>query len=90
MIFKTNIHMKDIAEYLQNTYQTYVFKPDCFLNLIEIFKLGDEMMGIHNNPENVLWFEDDGKNVSLMVKTSNQDVLNMAKQARDMLKEFNN
>lgn len=36
MFLKSNIHLKELADFLQENFSKYVFKPDTQLNLIEI------------------------------------------------------
>lgn len=88
MRFKVSIHMKDIYEYLDNTYLNYLFDPDTSLDLIEIFKLGDAYLGEINQPVNVLYFHENDKDISLMYKTDDQDMLDIEKAAKSFLAEF--
>lgn len=86
MFLKSNVHLKELADFLQENFSEYVFKPDTQLNLIEIITAKNAKKGKHES-ENVLAVGDDNK-VRLIFFEHNDDILNIEKQAQTfMLKE---
>lgn len=86
MFLKSNVHLKELADFLQENFNEYVFKPDTSLNLIEIITTKNAKKG-KNESENVLAVGDDGK-VRLVFFEHNDDILSIEKQAQIfMLKE---
>lgn len=86
MFLKSNVHLKELADFLQENFNEYVFKPDTQLNLIEIITAKNAKKGKNEN-ENVLAVGDDNK-VRLIYFEHNDDIINIEKQAQIfMLKE---
>lgn len=86
MFLKSNVHLKELADFLQENFNEYVFKPDTQLNLIEIITTKNAKKGKHES-ENVLAVGDDNK-VRLIYFEHNDDILSIEKQAQIfMLKE---
>ena len=83
MFLKSNVHLKELADFLQENFNEYVFKPDTQLNLIEIITMKNAKKGKHEN-ENVLAVGDDGK-VRLIYFEHNNDILDMEKQAQEFM-----
>lgn len=86
MFLKSDAHLKELVDFLQENFTEYVFKPDTQLNLIEIITRKNAKKGKHEN-ENVLAVGDNGK-IRLIFFEHNDDILNIEKQAQTfMLKE---
>ena len=86
MFLKSNVHLKELTDFLQENFNEYVFKPDTQLNLIEIITMKNAKKGKHES-ENVLAVGDDNK-VRLIYFEHNNNILNIEKQAQIfMLKE---
>ena len=86
MFLKSNVHLKELTDFLQENFNEYVFKPDTSLNLIEIITRKSAKKGKDEN-ENVLAVGDDNK-VRLIFFEHNNRILNIEKQAqRFILKE---
>ena len=86
MFLKSNVHLKELTDFLQENFNEYVFKPDTQLNLIEIVTMKNAKKGKHES-ENVLAVGDDNK-VRLIYFEHNNNILNIEKQAQIfMLKE---
>lgn len=86
MFLKSSVHLKELADFLQENFSEYVFRTDAQLNLIEIITKKNAKKG-KIETENVLVVGDDSK-VSLMYFEHNDDILNIEKQAQTfMLKE---
>lgn len=83
MFLKSNDHLKELNNFLQENFSEYVFKPDTQLNLIEIITMKNAKKGKHEN-ENVLAVGDDGK-VRLIFFEHNDDILDMEKQAQEFM-----
>ena len=80
MFLKSNAHLKDLTNFLQENFSEYVFKPDTQLNLIEIITKKNAKKG-KCEIENVLVVGDDSK-VKLMYFEHNSKILNIEKQAQ--------
>ena len=86
MFLKSNVHLKDLTEFLQKNFNEYVFKPDTSLNLIEIITIENAKKG-RDDPDNILAINDDNE-VALVYFEHNNKILNIEKQAqRFILKE---
>lgn len=85
MRLKSNIHLKELTDFLQEKYPNYVFYPDTSLNLIEIITL-ENAKKRKEDPENVLMINDDNI-VYLMGKDENKTILSMEKQAREFMRK---
>lgn len=85
MRLKSNIHLKELTDFLQEKYPNYVFYPDTSLNLIEIITLKNAKKH-KEDPENVLMINDDNI-VYLMGKDENKTILSMEKQAREFMRK---
>lgn len=83
MFLKSNVHLKELADFLQENFSEYVFNPDAQLNLIEIITMKNAKKGKHES-ENVLAVGDDGK-VRLIYFEHNNDILDMEKQAQGFM-----
>lgn len=83
MFLKSNVHLKELADFLQENFGEYVFKPDTQLNLIEIITTENAKKG-KNKSENVLAVGDDNK-VRLIYFEHNDDILSIEKQAQTFL-----
>lgn len=83
MFLKSNVHLKELADFLQENFSEYVFKPDTQLNLIEIITMKNAKKGKHEN-ENVLAVGDDSK-VRLIFFEHNSKILDIEKQAQDFM-----
>lgn len=80
MFFKSNVHLKELTDFLQENFSEYVFKPDAQLDLIEIITMKNAKKG-KNKSENVLAVGDDNK-VRLIFFEHNNDILSIEKQAQ--------
>lgn len=83
MFLKSNVHLKELADFLQENFSEYVFNPDAQLNLIEIITMKNAKKG-KSESENVLAVGDDGK-VRLIYFERNNDILDMEKQAQGFM-----
>ena len=83
MFLKSNVHLKELADFLQENFNEYVFKPDTQLNLIEIITLRNAKKGKRES-ENVLAVGDDGK-ARLIFFEHNSKILDIEKQAKDFM-----
>ena len=53
MLLKSNVHLKELTDFLQENFNKYVFKPDTSLNLIEIITRKNAKRG-KGEVENIL------------------------------------
>ena len=83
MFLKSNIHLKELTDFLQEKFSEYVFKPDTQLNLIEIITRKNAEKG-RDDTENVLAVGGDSK-VRLIFFEHNGDILNIEKQAQEFM-----
>lgn len=83
MFLQSNVHLKDLANFLQKNFREYIFNTDSSLNLIEIITKKNAKKGKHES-ENVLAVGDDGK-VRLIYFEHNNDILDMEKQAQEFM-----
>lgn len=83
MFLKSNVHLKELADFLQENFNEYVFKPDTQLNLIEIITTKNAKKGKHES-ENVLAVGDDGK-ARLIYFEHNSKILDIEKQAQEFM-----
>ena len=83
LFLKSNVHLKGLADFLQENFDEYVFKPDTQLNLIEIITKKNAKKGI-DNVENVLAI---GVNceVNLVYFEHNNEILDIKKQAQEFM-----
>ena len=80
MFLKSNVHLKELTDFLQENFNEYVFKPDAQLNLIEIITMKNAKKGKYET-ENVLVVGDDCE-VTLLYFEHNNEILNIKKQAQ--------
>lgn len=85
MKLKSNIHSKELTDFLQEKYPNYVFGIDTSLNLIEIITL-ENAKKHKEDPENVLMINDDNT-VCLVGKDKNKVILDIEKQAQDFMEK---
>lgn len=83
MFLKSNVHLKELTDFLQKEFSEYVFKPDTSLDMIEIITKKNAKKGKHEN-ENVLAVGDDSK-VRLIFFEHNNDILNIEKLAQKFM-----
>lgn len=83
MFLKSNVHLKELTDFLQENFSEYIFNTDSSLNLIEIITKKNAKKGKHEN-ENVLAVGDNGK-VRLIFFEHNNDILNIEKQAQEFM-----
>ena len=83
MFLQSNVHLKELTDFLQENFNEYVFKPDTQLNLIEIITLRNAKKGKRES-ENVLAVGDDGK-ARLIFFEHNSKILDIEKQAKDFM-----
>ena len=83
MFLKSNTHLKELTDYLQENFSKYVFKPDTSLNLIEIITKQNAKKGIYD-VENILAIGVDCE-VTLTYFEHNNDILNIEKQAQKFM-----
>ena len=83
LFLKSNVHLKDLADFLQENFDEYVFKPDTQLNLIEIITKKNAKKGI-DNVENVLAIGVDYE-VILVYFEHNNEILDIKKQAQEFM-----
>ena len=83
MFLKSNVHLKELATYLQENFSEYVFKPDTSLDLIEIITKKNAKKGKCEN-ENVLAVGDNSK-VRLIFFEHDSEILNIEKQAQKFM-----
>lgn len=83
MFLKSNVHLKELTDFLQENFSEYIFDTDSSLNLIEIITKKNAKKGKHEN-ENVLAVGDNGK-VRLIFFEHNNDILNIEKQAQEFM-----
>lgn len=85
MLLRSNVHLKDLTDFLQENFSEYVFKPDTSLDLIEIITKKNAKKGIYD-VENILAIGVDYE-VTLVYFEHDNKILNIEKQAqRFMLK----
>lgn len=80
MFLKSNVHLKELTNFLQENFNKYVFKPDTSLNLIEIITKENAKKGV-DDAENILAIGVDCE-VTLVYFEHNNDILNIEKQAQ--------
>ena len=83
MFLKSNVHLKELADFLQESFDEYVFKPDTRLNLIEIITRKNAKKGI-DNVENILAIGADCE-IILVYFERNNEILNIEKQAQKFM-----
>lgn len=83
MFLKNNAHLKELTEFLQENFNKYVFKPDTYLNLIEIITKENAKKGIED-VVNILGIGVDYE-VTLVYFEHNNDILNIEKQAQEFM-----
>lgn len=85
MFLKSNVHLKELTNFLQEKFSEYIFKPDTSLNLIEIITIENAKKG-RDDAENILALNDDNE-VFLIYFEHDNKIFNIEKQAqRFMLK----
>lgn len=85
MFLKSNVHLKDLTDFLQKEFSNYVFNTDSSLNLIEILTKENAEKG-RDDPANILAINDDDE-ITLVYFEHDNKILNIEKQAqRFMLK----
>ena len=82
MFLKSDVHLKELTDFLQKEFSEYVFRPDTSLNLIEIITKKNAKRG-KSESENVLAVGD-GK-VRLIFFEHNDDILSIEKQAQKFM-----
>lgn len=83
MFLTSNVHLKELADFLQESFDEYVFKPDTQLDLIEIITKKNAKKGI-DNVENILAIGVDYE-VTLVYFEHNNDILDIEKQAQGFM-----
>lgn len=83
MFLQSNVHLKDLADFLQKNFREYNFNTDSSLNLIEIIKKKNAKKGKCEN-ENVLAVGEDGK-ARLIFFEHNSKILDIEKQAQEFM-----
>lgn len=87
MFLKSNVHLKELTEFLQKNFNKYIFKPDTSLNLIEIITKENAKKGIED-VVNVLAIGVDCE-VTLVYFEHSNDILNIEKQAQKFVSTTN-
>lgn len=83
MFLKSNIHLKELTNFLQENFSEYVFKPDTSLNLIKIITKKNAKRG-KEEVENILAIGVDYE-VTLVYFEHNNEILNIEKQAQEFM-----
>lgn len=83
MFLKSNVHLKELTNFLQENFDEYVFKPDTQLNLIEIITRKNAKKG-KDEVENILAIGVDCE-VTLVYFEHNNDILDIEKQAQEFI-----
>lgn len=83
MFLTSNVHLKDLTDFLQENFSKYVFEPDTSLNLIEIITKKNAKRG-KKEVENILAIGVDYE-ITLVYFEHNNDILNIEKQAQEFM-----
>lgn len=83
MFLKSNVHLKELNNFLQENFSEYVFKPDTQLNSIEIITKKNAKKG-KSEVENILAIGVDCE-ITLVYFEHNNDILNIEKQAQEFM-----
>lgn len=83
MFLKSNAHLKELTDFLQEKFNKYVFEPDSSLNLIYIITKKNAKKG-KNEVENILAIGVDCE-VTLVYFEHNNEILNIEKQAQEFM-----
>lgn len=83
MFLKSNAHLKELTDFLQENFSEYIFKPDSSLNLIEIITKKNAKRG-KSEVENILAIGVDYE-ITLVYFEHNSEILNIEKRAQEFM-----